>query len=254
MVRLQILSPRVCAARISEPMRRISEPISPRAMVQRPRRGSLPGRSSCSFSMATWLPGAAKPRILTMVQARMGRRGAPSVQSAGVGSAAGSVGRGGAALAAAGAPRRRDASRDRKGREGRGARRGGRPRSRGGDGHHRCDRRSRLSARVQVTEGQADPRARLPALRPRPRLRPPLRRARRLRLGGPFLRPRFRDLARPPQIPRPRLATLRAEVTFSYREDREDREELLVLERRRKLRALRENFALFAVMLLAAAR
>ncbi|TMB13294.1 MAG: NUDIX domain-containing protein [Deltaproteobacteria bacterium] len=40
-------------------MRRISDPTSPFAMPERPRRGSGPSRSSCSFCMAP--PGGTRP-------------------------------------------------------------------------------------------------------------------------------------------------------------------------------------------------
>src|SRR4051812_40508920 len=51
-VKLVIWWPAVTAARISAAILRISDPTSPRAMLPRPRRGSGPSRSSCSFSMS----------------------------------------------------------------------------------------------------------------------------------------------------------------------------------------------------------
>src|SRR5438067_3386057 len=59
-VRSQIFSPRVLATRISEAMRRISEPIRSRAILHRPARGS-PGRSSSSFSVAPSMETSGVP-------------------------------------------------------------------------------------------------------------------------------------------------------------------------------------------------
>src|SRR5260221_5684790 len=60
-VKLAILCPACCLRRISEAILRISEPIRPRAMVERPRRGSGPSRSRCNFS--TQAPLSVPPKF-----------------------------------------------------------------------------------------------------------------------------------------------------------------------------------------------
>src|SRR5712675_2593605 len=59
-VRSQIFSPRAFVVRISEAIRRISDPTRSRAIVQRPARGS-PGRSSSSLSAARSMNTSGAP-------------------------------------------------------------------------------------------------------------------------------------------------------------------------------------------------
>src|SRR6266404_645010 len=201
-VKLAIWCPLLTAARISAAIFRISDPISCLAMVDSPRRGSGPSRSSCSFSMEP--PPPRDGPIYHTIPITIATR---ADQGAGVDPASGSFRTGGPPAGAARAPRSGGAPGDGQGRSRRD------PRGMRGARGLRGDRTARPARGPPVLapvpgKARRGGGARLPPARAARRGTDPLRRARGLSLGATGRGSLGHHLARPCARARPGIESV----------------------------------------------